>query len=123
MQNEDIDVILCEWSRNYGLGSPQWLGYPKTNVLHEKHGLGRIPEPTKQATQSDRVDAIVRNMDRTDYWKHACVLRCHYFAMSHTLEMRLDKLRKLGVSCTKDGYYKYLNSAKMTVDIGLRLAA
>lgn len=123
MRNEQLENILTQWAKDYGEGQPQWLGYPKTNILHEKHGLGRPPEHTRGKTISDLVEGIVSAMDGNDYWKHSCVIRCHYFASKHPLETRLDKLAKLGVRVNKDAYYDYIKAAHMTIDIGLRLVA
>ena len=115
-----LESELNQWSKDYGHGSPEWLGYPKTNILDPRHSGNSGFVRSSSRTTSDDVEDIVRDMRANGFWKHACILTCDYFAKHLTMEMRLDKLKNLGVPCTRRGYYDYLAPAKMYV-LGARM--
>lgn len=116
MRNDDLEAALTAWAKDYGYGMPQWLGYPKTNILHPEHGLGS-PRNIKIRTVSDDIERVVMDMEASGYWKHAKVLRCDYFLPNVAITSRIDRLMGMGIKVTERSYYTYLSAAKMVVDV------
>ena len=119
-----LEAALVQWAREYGHGPADNLGYGSQNALHrlEKHaGWLPPPEPVRAPirTEADRLEDIVRALERGDGWKHAQVLRIDYYQPNIIMESRLKRLRQVGVTCSPRGYYDYLAIAKEYVRIRL----
>jgi len=116
---ERLDLDLVQWGKELGPGYAESLSYPGTNILHPSHGahtgFGRV----EGKTLSDEIEGIVRNMEASQFIKHALVLRCNYFHPNWTMEMRLDWLLSKSVKSSRRGYFDYLAPAKMYVLGGL----
>lgn len=123
-EDSRLEAALVQWSREYGKGPADNLGYGSQNALYrlERHaGWLPPPEPVRAPTrtEADRVEDFVRELERTEGWKHAQVLRIDYYEPNMAMDSRLKRLRRIGVVCSKDGYYAYLDLAKEFIRVRL----
>lgn len=107
MQTKTVNVALAlyYWTREYGSGRIQWLGYPKTNLLHPKHGLGMVKESCKELTPADKVQKIYMSMLATAWFKHAKILEMECFHADWPWMDKKHALRLCGVLIQNRGDY------------------
>lgn len=121
MDKKQLDGRLQGWAEEYGGGRYENIGYASRNILQtliEHEGFvpssrGFVPIPIK--TAADEVEAAVRMMESTGYFRPGRVLRCEYFVPNAPIELRLVNLKKIGISISRAGYYDYLAIAKAFV--------
>lgn len=122
VRDAKLEALLNQWAREYGHGPADYLGYGTQNALYrlERHaGWLPPPEPVRAPvrTEADKVEQVVQGMERSEFWKHAKVLRIDYYRPNDAMDSRLSRLRKIGVMCSRQGYEHYLEVAKERVRI------
>lgn len=121
MDKKQLEQRLENWAKEYGGGRYDDLGYASRNILQtliEHEGFipstrGYVPIPIR--SQADEVEAAVRMMESTGYFRPGRVLRCEYFITSAPMELRLQNLSRIGISISRAGYYDYLAIGKAFV--------
>jgi hypothetical protein len=121
MDKKQLEARLSNWAEEYGGGRYENIGFQSRNVLQtlvEHEGFipssrGFIPIPIKSL--ADEVESTVRAMEAFGYTRPGLVLRCEYFVPNAPMEIRLGRLKRVGVSISRAGYYDYLAIAKAYV--------
>jgi hypothetical protein len=121
-EDSRLEAALVQWAREYGKGPADNLGYGSQNALYrlERHaGWLPPPEPVRAPTrtEADRLEDIVRILEKGEGWKHAQVLRLDYYEPRMAMDSRLKRLRQIGILCSKEGYHGYLDTAKEFVRV------
>lgn len=131
MDKKELDGRLVNWAEEYGGGRYENIGYASRNILQtliEHEGFvpsarGFIPIPIR--SKADEIEAAVRMMESTGYYRPGRVLRCEYFMPNAPMESRLQNLKRIGISTSRAGYYDYLAIARAYVagQVSKQLAA
>lgn len=129
IDSDALDVRLKQWAREYrdtGADTPGWNTRNLLQTLIEHEGFtpdarGFVPVPIR--TEADEVEQVVRDMEGSGWTREALVLRVDFFCPGDAIEDRLQRLRALGFSMSRTGYYSYLAQAKAAVAGGLRRKA
>lgn len=116
----ELESRLKNWAYEYG-GRDRSIGWPSRNILasvidHKgfiPDSRGHIPIPIR--TAADEIESIVLRMEHDDLFKPGRVLRCDYFMPRIAMEVRLQRLRAIGLPMSRAGYYDYLAQAKAYV--------
>lgn len=119
--NDELESRLRGWASEYGGGRYEnvgWSGHNLLQTLIEHKGFvpsarGFIPIPIRSA--ADEVEAVVCDMERGNYFRQGRVLRCEYFVPNAPMEVRLQNLKRTGISMSRAAYYDSLAQAKAYV--------
>ena len=124
----DLEARLVEWGREYGGGRHEdigWSGKSWLDTMIKYHG--RAPDglsvrgSSNHRTPADRVEDAVRLMEAGEGGHRlGGVLRCEYFSTSDAGDTKLQNLRKVGHSMTREGFNDALEQAKRRVGEMLR---
>jgi hypothetical protein len=111
-----LESRLVQWAREYGHGKADDLGYAHVNALQRLHDhAGWLPPPLPVRapirTEADKTELAVATFEKTE-WAKAQVLRIDYYRPNISIDMRLERLGKVGVRISKRGYYYHLGDAK-----------
>ncbi|WP_052688066.1 hypothetical protein [Xanthomonas sp. MUS 060] len=121
MDKKLLESRLVQWAEEYGGGRYENIGYQTQNVLQslvEHKGFlpgGSSYRPILINTPGDEVESAVRAMESSGYLRPAHTLRCEYFLKKAPIEVKLSKLRRIGVDIKRPTYYDYLSIAKAFV--------
>lgn len=96
---------LNEWALAYGGEQYRRLGYSSLERIGDPAANDDVPEAAQQ------LEAIVRAMEESGRWKEARVLRAEYFMAALPEQVRLARLRRIGLSISRASYYVYLETA------------
>jgi hypothetical protein len=118
MDKATLEARLKGWAEEYGGGRYEHVGWHSRTPLQtlvEHQGFmpssrGFIPIPIRSA--ADEVEQAVCRMEAGDYFKQGRVLRCDSFLPNVPMEVRLQKLKRIGIHTSRAGYYDYLAQAK-----------
>lgn len=116
-----LESRLRNWAEEYGGSKYANVGWPGRNMIQtlvEHQGFvpdarGFIPVPIRSL--ADDVEAVVREMEQGDYHRQAKALRCDYFQPSMAIDVRLQRMRAIGLPMSRAGYYDLLAQAKAFV--------
>jgi len=130
MTSSVLEGRLEGWAQEYGGGRYEHNGWRTRNLIQTLMQFGGfVPESGGlrgiggDRTPADEVEGIVRSMERGGYFVHSRVLRCDYFDPKMPMDMRLDELRRIGVSLSKAGYHNRLNEGKLFIAGALKIIA
>lgn len=120
-KNDELESRLVAWGKEYGEGGGPGIGWASQNLLQtliDHRGFvptsrGYVPVPIH--TEADEVEAIVRGMEASGWFRHGRVLRCDYYRPNMAIEARLAMMRRIGLPISRAGYYDYLAQAKAFV--------
>lgn len=116
ISEKDLKVRLVEWADEYRHddGGPGWSNKNLLDTLIKHKGFvpnagGYVPIATH--TAGDEVEAAVMAMEKRGMFKPGRVVRCEYFMAHSPVDLKLEKLRALGLPMSKAGFYQYLGLA------------
>lgn len=120
-KNDKLEARLVAWAEEYGEGGGPGIGWASQNLLQTlidhrgfvPNSRGYVPVPIR--TEADEVEAIVRGMEASGWFRHGRVLRCDYYRPNMAIEARLAMMRRIGLPISRAGYYDYLAQAKAFV--------
>lgn len=121
MREADLNAVLEQWARDYGLGGiprEQSVSILHKMMMYQCAGITGIAIPTTDKTTSDYVNDAVREMENVGgrYHRAAQCLRADYFCPKHySYKDRIRSLRRIGVDINKDEYYDCLTIARAYV--------
>ncbi|TAA45659.1 hypothetical protein [Pseudoxanthomonas winnipegensis] len=95
---------LQAWAKAYGGDQFARLGYAADDRLTGAAAVSGDAE-------ADRIEHIVQRLERVGRWKEARVLRAEFFLPDLPENDRLQRLRRIGLTISRAGYYIYLNAA------------
>jgi hypothetical protein len=114
MNDRALKQRFADWAAAYAGAQFQRLGYasterlaPSAKVDGEYQDGGTGP--------ADEIEAIVRCMEQAGRWREARVLRAEYFMAALPEVERLQRLRRIGLTMSRAGYYVYLGAARAFV--------
>jgi len=118
LDREQLDTRLKGWADEYGGGRYENIGWQGRNMLQtliEHRGFvpssgGYVRVPIQSA--ADEVEAAVKLMETTGWYRQGRVIRCDYFLPNAPMEVRLRNLRHIGVSLSRASYFDHLSQAK-----------
>ena len=113
LRKASVDDLLRQWGREYGYGGIAGVGWPgQSTIARETLFTGQRGARIPTATEADRVERVVRELERT-YWREMQVLRCEYWMTYRApVHVRCRRLRAIGVEVSKTGYYRLLDEAR-----------
>lgn len=117
----ELESRLRNWAEEYGGSKYANVGWPGRNMIQtlvEHKGFvpdsrGFVPVPIRSL--ADEVETVVREMEQGDYMRQAKVLRCDYFQPGMAIDVRLQRMRQLGMSISRAGYYDLLSQGKALI--------
>ncbi|WP_337054076.1 hypothetical protein [Pseudoxanthomonas sp. USHLN014] len=95
---------LQTWAVAYGGEQFARFGYSPDDRLAATHA-------TSGDEEADRIEHIVQRLERIGRWKEARVLRAEVFLTDLPEAERLQRLKRIGLTISRAGYYIYLNAA------------
>lgn len=124
-RSADLEARLVDWAKEYGGGRYGVSDDVKSPMGSMMKWGGRPPEGLGQSPRTPEADAVedaVRALDKQAHgWLPAQVLRCEYFTQSQPLEMKLQRLDKIGERLGKARYYQHLRTARQHVAAWLHI--
>lgn len=118
MDKVELESRLQNWADEYGGGRYPNIGWQGANLLqtlveHQgfvPNGGGYVRIPIRSL--ADEVEHLVRGMEDGDLHKAAKAMRCDYFLPNISIQDRLLRMRKIGISISRAGYYDILAQGK-----------
>ncbi|TAA18215.1 hypothetical protein EA658_13795 [Pseudoxanthomonas winnipegensis] len=99
-----LKKLLQAWATAYGGEQFARFGYAADDRL-----AGAAL--TTGDAEVDRIEQIVQRLERVGRWKEARVLRAEFFLPDLPENDRLQRLKRIGLTISRAGYYIYLNAA------------
>jgi hypothetical protein len=127
-KSSDLEFRLAEWAKEYRGGKYDHIGWPSKSTLHAAM-VFQGPPPRIAITRGvpittagDEVQDAVKALELQPVGERpAAVLRCEYFDPGAAIEHRLQKMRRIGMGCSRADYYQSLRVAKVHVAAWLRI--
>lgn len=124
-KNRDLENRLLEWGKEYGGGKYEdigavksWLGSMVKWGGRAPTGLGYVPI----GTAADDVQEAIEALSRQDGGElPSCVIRCEYLTPGQPMEMKLQRLRRMGENPGRVRYYQHLRIARIHVAAWLHI--
>jgi len=125
-RNRDLENRLEEWGREYGGGKYEdigalksWLGSMVKWGGRAPTGLGQVPLNTAADEVQEAIDALAKQAHGK---LPALVIRCEYLTPGQPIYSKLQRLRRVGESIQRVGYYQHLRIARVHVAAWLRIS-
>lgn len=125
--DDQLELRLRDWAREYMGGRYEDIGWPSTSSLAQLikyHGpapQGLHPRSTLD-TEADEVEMAVQALEaQRDGYRAGRVLRAEYWMPNAAEVSRLQALGRTGLSMSRATYYQQLRIARVHVAAWLRL--
>jgi len=117
-----LESRLTEWAREYGGRHYDDIGWPGVSPMaqimkyHGRAPQGLNPRRIETNSPGDQVERAIRALEGQERGRiPACVIRCEYFASADAKDVKLSRLKRIGVDVKEVGYSQHLRIAKVHV--------